>query len=93
MKRPNTKFLFVCWMLIILTAWPVGATPMLYDYFLDQPLPYRYPGELDEILWVTSGLFSPFFSLATGIFAMTWETGWWEQGGLASSPFHELTWP
>ena len=93
MNRLNNKLLITCWLLLVLAVLPVGATPMLYDYFLERPSSYRYPAEIDEVLWMSSGLFSPLFSLATGIFAMTWEAGWWDQGGLASSPFHDLVRP
>ena len=92
MSRRVTRALHV-FSVILLVSCPVRATPMLYDIYLDTPSPYRQPFEIDELLWMNSGLWSPFFSFASGFVAMTWDTGFWEEGGLMNRNLQEMLKP
>lgn len=57
------------WMVVGLVAFAFGAAsagPMLYDFYLEQPGPYRQPDEIDDLLWMTSAYWSPFLLPLTG---------------------------
>jgi len=44
----------------------VSAGPMLYDFYLDHPGPYRQPDDIDHLVWMTSAFWSPFLLPVTG---------------------------
>lgn len=57
------------WLVIGLVALAfnaVSAGPMLYDFYLDHPGPYRQMEEIDHLLWMTSAFWSPFLLPVTG---------------------------
>lgn len=68
------------WVVIGLVALACGAAsagPMLYDFYLDQPGPYRQPEEIDQLLWMTSAFWSPFLLPVSGsIFPFGVEVSW-----------------